>query len=229
MPTAELGRLKRVELRDIWTSEAADFTPWLGRSENLAVLSETLGLELELEAQEQSVGPFRADLLCKDLDTDTWVLVENQLERTDHVHLGQLLTYASGLNAVVIVWIAAKFTDEHRSTLNWLNEITDERFRFFGLEVELWAIGDSLAAPKFNVVSQPNNWSRSVQRAARAIDDSQLSERKLLLRRYWEGFHTALDDQKGPVSGNRKAQPQNWMHYNIGRAGFRLGVAAIRT
>ena len=108
-------------MRDIWTSESAEFTPWLARPENLSVLGETLGIDLELEAQERSVGPFRADILCKDIATDSWVLVENQLERTDHSHLGQLLTYASGLEAVTIVWVAAQFTDEHRSTLDWLN------------------------------------------------------------------------------------------------------------
>ncbi|MFC6759858.1 hypothetical protein ACFQFQ_10730 [Sulfitobacter porphyrae] len=106
-------------------------------------MGEALGIDLELEAQEKAVGPFRADILCKDIGTEEWVLVENQLERTDHGHLGQLLTYASGLEAVTIVWIAARFTEEHRSTLDWLNKITDETFRFFGLEVELWRIGDS--------------------------------------------------------------------------------------
>jgi hypothetical protein len=122
MSSSSLGRLARVELRDIWLSEAADFTPWLAREENLAVLAGALGMDLELEAQERSVGPFRADILCKDIGTDSWVLVENQLERTDHSHLGQLLTYASGLEAVTIVWIAARFTDEHRSTLDWLKQ-----------------------------------------------------------------------------------------------------------
>ena len=103
----ELGRLIRVELRDIWISESSDFTPWLAREENLVVLGEALGIDLELEAQEKAVGPFRADILCKDIGTGAWVLIENQLERTDHGHLGQLLTYASGLEAVTIVWIAA--------------------------------------------------------------------------------------------------------------------------
>src|SRR5687767_8222596 len=97
MPVINLGRLERVELRNIWLSEASDFTPWLARQENLAILGETLGIDLELEAQERPVGPFRADILCKDIETDRWVLIENQLERTDHSHLGQLLTYASGL------------------------------------------------------------------------------------------------------------------------------------
>ena len=226
--TPPLGRLEKVDLRGVWISEATDFTPWLAREENLAVLAETLTLDLELEAQEKSVGPFRADILCKDIGSGAWVLVENQLEKTDHGHLGQLLTYASGLDAVTIVWIAARFTEEHRSTLDWLNKITDDRFRFFGLEVELWRIGDSPAAPKFNIVSKPNDWSRSVAQAARAIDETELSSIRLLQRDYWAGLNLALIQLNGPVSGNRKPQPQSWMNYPIGRAGFALGAAMRR-
>jgi hypothetical protein len=226
--TPTLGRIDRVDLREIWMSEATGFTPWLARTENLALLGETLDIELQLEAQEKSVGPFRADLLCKDIGTGAWVLVENQLERTDHGHLGQLLTYASGLEAVTVVWIAARFTEEHRSTLDWLNKITDDSFRFFGLEVELWRIGASPVAPKFNMVSKPNNWSRSVASAARAIDDSELSETRLMQREYWAAFHHALETTRGSVSGNRKPQPQSWMNYPIGRSGFMLGAVMIR-
>ena len=228
MNRSTLGRLTRVELRDIWLSEAGDFTPWLAVEENLAILGEALGIDLELEAQEKFVGPFRADILCKDIGTDAWVLIENQLERTDHSHLGQLLTYASGLEAVTIIWIAAKFTDEHRSTLDWLNKITNEKFRFFGLEVELWCIGDSPAAPKFNIVSKPNDWSRSVAQAARAIDESELSETRQKQRAYWAAFHQALDRASGPVSGARKPQLQSWMGYSIGRTGFHIGSVMIR-
>lgn len=223
-----LGRLHRVELRDIWQSESSDFTPWLAREENLAVLGETLGLDLELEAQERSVGPFRADILCKDIGSNAWVLIENQLERTDHGHLGQLLTYASGLEAVTIVWIAARFTEEHRSTLDWLNKITDDTFRFFGLEVELWRIGDSPAAPKFNLVSKPNDWSRSVAQAARAIDDTELSDVRSTQVAYWEALNPVLDRLRGPVSGNRKPQPQSWMNYPVGRSEFSLGAVMVR-
>jgi hypothetical protein len=223
-----LGRLTRVELREIWITEASDFTPWLAREENLSVLAETLGIELELEAQEKAVGPFRADILCKDIGSNAWVLVENQLERTDHTHLGQLLTYASGLEAVTIVWIAARFTEEHRATLDWLNKITDDTFRFFGLEVELWRIGDSPAAPKFNIVSKPNDWSRSVATAARAIDESELSETRVIQRDYWGIFNQELARQNGRVAGNRKPRPQSWMNYSIGRGGFTLGAVMIR-
>ena len=225
---AVLGRLERVELRGIWSSESSDFTPWLARPENLTVLGETLGIDLELEAQERPVGPFRADILCKDIGTDHWVLIENQLERTDHTHLGQLLTYASGLEAVTIVWIAARFTEEHRSTLDWLNRITDDTFRFFGLEVELWRIGDSPAAPKFNIVSKPNDWSQSVAHAARAIDDAELSETRVMQRAYWDALQATLTASGGAVSGNRKPQAQSWMSYPIGRTGFHLGAGMIR-
>src|SRR4051794_30001010 len=215
-----LGRLERVDLRDIWVSEATSFTPWLARPENLTVLGDALNIDLELEAQERAVGPFRADILCKDIDTDRWVLIENQLERTDHTHLGQLLTYASGLEAVTIVWIAARFTEEHRSTLDWLNRITNESFRFFGLEVELWRIGESPAAPKFNIVCKPNDWSQQVAQAARAIDDAELSETRLMQRAYWTAFDNVLVEIGGAVRGGKKPQPQSWMAYGIGRTGI---------
>jgi hypothetical protein len=229
MTVQQLGRLERHDLRSIWTSEATEFTPWLARPENIATLGEALGLELELEAQEKAVGPFRADILCRDISTDHWVLIENQLERTDHGHLGQLLTYASGLEAVTIVWIAARFTEEHRSTLDWLNKITDDSFRFFGLEVEIWRIGDSPAAPKFNIVSKPNDWSHSVAQAARAIDEGELSETRILQRNYWTSLIKLLDEVGGPVRGNKKPQPQAWMSFPIGRSGFHLNGVMIRT
>ena len=233
MTTPALGRLIRVDkkpedLRKFWNTEATDFTPWLARSENLAELGRTLDIELELEAQEKAVGPFRADLLCKDVSTDHWVLIENQLERTDHIHLGQLLTYASGLSAVTIVWIAARFTEEHRSTLDWLNKITDENFRFFGLEMELWRIGDSPVAPKFNIVSKPNDWSQSVAQAARAIDDAELSETRIMQRAYWTAFDKVLSALGGPVTGGKKPQPQSFMSYSIGRNHFTLNAAMVR-
>jgi len=162
-----LGRLEKVELRNAWQSGSGDFTPWLAREENLKLLGEAINIDLELEAEEKNVGPFRADILCRDTASDEhWVLVENQLERTDHSHLGQLLTYAAGLKAATIVWIAERFTGEHRAALDSLNEITGERFAFFGLEVELWPIGESPMGQKFNVVSKPNDSTKTVQSPA---------------------------------------------------------------
>jgi hypothetical protein len=225
MADQQLGRLERVDLRDIWSSEAAGFTPWLARPENLELLGMTLGIDLEWEAQEKAVGPFRADILCKDIGGGHWVLIENQLERTDHLHLGQLLTYAAGLQAVTIVWIAAKFTEEHRATLDWLNKVTDESIRFFGLEVELWRIGTSLAAPSFKTISKPNDWSQSVKQAAKVIDEADLSETRVMQRNYWEALNPVLNSKGGPVLGNKKAQPQSWMAYPIGKAAIHLGAA----
>lgn len=229
MTEPAIGRLERVNLRNIWATEASDFTPWLARPENLSVLGESLGISLELEAQERSVGPFRADILCKDINTNHWVLIENQLEKTDHGHLGQLLTYASGLNAVTIVWISAQFTEEHRSTLDWLNRITDSSVRFFGVEVELFRISNSPVAPRFNIVSKPNDWSHSISQAARAIDESELSDVRLLQIQYWDNLNSVLNEHQGPIAGNKKPQPQSWMGYPIGRSNFYIGAVMVRT
>jgi hypothetical protein len=142
--------------------------------------------------------------------------------------LGQLLTYASGLEAVTIVWIAARFTEEHRSTLDWLNRITDETFRFFGVEVELWRIGSSPAAPRFNIVSKPNNWSKLVSQAARAIDEAELTSTKAMQVAYWGSLGAALMAAGGPLARERKPQPQSWMSYSIGRSGFGINAAMAR-
>ncbi|MEE2567143.1 DUF4268 domain-containing protein [Hyphobacterium marinum] len=214
-----LSRLQRVALTDIWTTEAQHFTPWLAREENLALLGGALELELEHEATEKNVGPFRADILCKDLADGSWVLIENQLGRTDHPHLGQLLTYASGLKAVTIIWIAAAFTDEHRAALDWLNSITEDDFRFFGLEVELWRIDDSAAAPKFNIVSKPNEWSKSVSKGKREIDAADLTGVKATQFEYWTAFaETATARSK--ILRPQKPRPQHWTSMSIGRSGF---------
>ena len=213
-----LGRLERIALRDIWKTEDQDFTPWLAKEENLAVLGETLGMELELKAQEKHVGPFRADILCVDTDDASYVLVENQLEKTNHSHLGQLMTYAAGLHTVTIVWIAEKFTDEHQAAMNWLNEITDTKFRFFGLEIELWRIGNSLAAPKFNIVSKPNDWSRSI---VKSVEQGDWTPAQKLYYGFWDYFSKYLvkDD---PSSSPRAPFAQSWMIFGVGRTGTSL-------
>jgi len=219
----KLGKLQRVDLRQVWLSEPGDFTPWLALAENLEILGEAIGIELELEAQEKDVGPFRADILCKDTETGSWVLIENQLGRTDHTHLGQLLTYASGLQAVSIVWIAANFTEEHRATLNWLNEITDERFNFFGLEVELWRIGDSLPAPKFNIIAKPNEWSRSVSQSAQRIANEALTETGATYLKYWQAFRDLVAARGGPLR-SQEPRAQGWTIFGIGRSGIWLSA-----
>ncbi|MCA0146762.1 DUF4268 domain-containing protein [Blastococcus sp. LR1] len=159
-----LGRLRRVaNARDVWTSESGDFTPWL--AENLDVLADELGMSLTLVAQEVPVGEFRLDVQARTSDGRV-VIIENQLERTDHGHLGQLLVYASGLEAAAVVWVAPRFRDDHRRTLDWLNERTDTGVHFFGVEVAVVQIGEAgPRAPVFEVVARPNNWQKGVKEA----------------------------------------------------------------
>jgi Domain of unknown function (DUF4268) len=149
------------------------------------------------------------------------VLIENQLERTDHMHLGQLMTYAAGLKAATIVWVANPFTEEHRAALDWLNEITDSRFNFFGLEIELWQIGESPIAPKFNLVSKPNDWSKTVIERASQV---ALTDAKELQLNFWTAFRDFVSHQHTPIRAT-KPLPQNWMNIAIGRSGF--GLAAV--
>ena len=218
MKTTELARLTAVDPKTYWKNEAADFTPWLAHAENIKLLGDTIGLEIEFEAQEKGVGPFRADLLCKSTVDDSWVLVENQLERTDHSHLGQLLTYAAGLQAVTIVWIAGKMTDEHRASLDWLNEVTDARINFFDLEIELWRIGGSPLAPKFNVVSKPNDWTKPKVVV-------ELTDTKRMQRDYWGAFRQQVAEN-GAEFSTTKPLPQHWMNIAIGKSGFQLTAIA---
>lgn len=208
---SDLGRLEKIDVRSEWADEARDFTPWLAE-ENLDLLEDTIGIDLELEATEKPVGPFNADILCKDTVEDQWVLIENQLKRTDHKHLGQLLTYASGLGAVTIVWVSDRFNDQHRSALDWLNDITDEGINFFGLEIELWQIGDSPPAPKFNVVSKPNDWSNRVSDAA---EDEELTEFDEAQLDFWTEFAEYLDENNSTINP-RKPQSQHWMDFAVG-------------
>ena len=217
-----MGRLERVALREAWEREAEDFTPWLAQEENIALLGDTIGIALEVEAQEKQVGPFRADILCLDTDStdDHWILIENQLNRTDHTHLGQLMTYAAGLDAVTIVWIASQFTDEHRDALDWLNKMTDEEIRFFGIEVELWQIGNSPMAPKFNIVSKPSKWTATSSRARRELM-AELTPHKQMQVDYWGKLQKLMLQRDGNVRP-RKGLPQFWQTFAIGRTQFEL-------
>ncbi len=227
--SAGLGRLVRVQPREVWANEAAHFTPWLAEPENVALLGETLGMDLEVEAVERAVGPFRADILCKDAGTDHLVLIENQLEASDHRHLGQILTYASGLDAFTIVWIATTIRDEHRATLDWLNEITASEVRFFALEVELWRIGASPPAPKFNVVCRPNDWTRSVKRGAAEVEDADPNGHRAEDAALWTALDARLDERDGPVVVPRQLSRSNWRNYRLGRINFGLSATVLRS
>jgi hypothetical protein len=217
----KLGRLEKLDLRTFWKKEATDFTPWLAQEENIQLLSETIGIELEVQSQEESVGPFSADILCKDTINDHYVLIENQLEKTDHTHLGQLMTYAAGLDAVTIIWISQKFTEEHRAALDWLNRITDDTFTFFGIEIELYKIGDSSPAPMFNIVSKPNDWTKQVKRSTTS---QPATDTKLLQQEYWQGLKDFMEAEKSSVK-MQNPLPQHWTNIAIGRSNFHLSAS----
>ncbi len=216
----KLGRLEKVDLREQWKKEDTDFTPWLAREENIELLSETIDLELEVQSQEENVGPFRADILCLDTANNHYVLIENQLEKTDHTHLGQLMTYAAGLDAVSIIWIAQKFTEEHRAALDWLNRITDSTFNFFGIEIELFKIGESDAAPLFNLVSKPNDWAKAVRKTA---SSQNLTETKLLQQEYWQALKDYMLESGSKIRTGKPA-PQHWTNLAIGKSDYNLAA-----
>lgn len=222
MNDLEFGRLQRVNLRNYWQREDIHFTPWLAAGENITLLGDAIGMELEVQDQEAKVGPLRADILCKNVRDNSLVLIENQLEKTDHSHLGQLLTYAAGLNAVALVWIVESFTEEHRAAMDWLNRITDEEILFFGLEIELWRIGDSAPAPKFNLAVKPNDWSKTMKEAAEASRHRNSPGQQLQVD-YWTSFGEFLSKRKTSVKPP-KPYPSNWMGYGLGRAGANLVV-----
>lgn len=224
MSEIKLGKLEKVDLRDIWASESSDFTPWLATDDNIAALGEVIGMDLEVQAQEKQVGPFRADILCQNINSpnEEWVLIENQLERTDHCHLGQIITYAAGLDAATIVWVAQNFTEEHRAAIDWLNEITQEKFRFFGLEIELWRIGTSIAAPKFNIVCKPNDWSKTV----RTVAHDELSEAKQIQQEFWQKFVDLLGEKNFAQTRIPMPKPYHALEFGIGRSGFWIATVA---
>lgn len=213
----ELGKLEKVSVREVWPKEAQDFTPWL--SQQLPLLSEVLGVPLELLATEHPVGPFRADLLCQSGSDESRVVIENQFYKTDHTHLGQLLTYVAGTGATTVVWIAETFTPEHRAALDWLNENTAVGVNFFGLELELWRISGSLPAPKFNVVSQPNNWAK----LGKASVTGELSATAQLQLDFWEGFREYVLANTSELKPQQPL-PVNWYEFSVGKSGFWLGA-----
>lgn len=202
-----LSRLEKVNLRTAWPNEATNFTPWLAEKHNLDLLAETIGIPLQLEITEKSVGAFSADILAKEPDTERWALIENQITQTDHTHLGQLLTYAAGLKAKTIIWLAEKFREEHRAAIDFLNRVTTEDFAFFAVEVELYKIGDSALAPEFSLVAKPNDWSKHTQAVKQATNADQETQR--LWKEYWTAL-IAASGQKFPPLRERAPYRGNW-------------------
>ena len=214
MTTPNLARIQRVaDLRATWPNEAQHFTPWL--AENIAELGEALGMDLELQQTEAPVGGYSLDILATDLNSSRPVIIENQLETTDHTHLGQILTYASGFDADIVVWVTREFRDEHRQALDWLNQRTGEDTQFFGVTVELWRIGGSLPAPHFNVVATPNGWRKVAARRTNNTESRGTTERS---ERYRSFFQALIDTlrEKHQFTNARKGQPQSWYSFSTG-------------
>ena len=220
--TAMLSKLERVPLRAAWRHEASDFTPWLAQEENLGALAEALSLsELELVATEHWVGDFKLDILCT--DGEDQVIIENQLEKTNHSHLGQLIAYAAGVGAKKVIWVAESFRAEHAAALQFLNDNTTDDLSFFAVEVELWRIGDSPLAPKFEVVVKPNNWTKTSREQAKAATTS--TPTKQLQLSFWTALIEKLA-KDAPQIRPQKPRPQHWLNNSIGRSGFGLNFTA---
>ncbi|MCB0742962.1 MAG: DUF4268 domain-containing protein [Ignavibacteriae bacterium] len=211
-----LGEIKKVQLRKIWKNEAYDFTPWL--AENLEQIGEAIGLELEFDSKEVSVGPFSADILAKDTGTDKFVVIENQLEKTNHDHLGKCITYASVLDASAVIWIASKFTDQHKKALDWLNDHTSDEIGFYGIKVELWQIDNSQPAVRFNVVSEPNI---AVRQATKRKEQGELSDTRKTQFEFWTAFREKLENT-GKIRSLQTPRPQYWFDVALGKSGIHL-------
>ena len=213
----ELSNLDAVDLRDVWPNEAHDFTPWL--AENVDRLGEVLGMDLEVRETEAEVGSFSLDVLAHDLGTNRPVVIENQLEPTDHDHLGKLLTYAARYDAYAVVWLVRDFRAEHRAALDWLNQRTGEDTAFFGVVVEAWRIADSPPAPRFNAVVVPNDWQKQDVSVGQGAEISETKERQ---RAFFQALIDILREEHG-VTQARKARPQNWHQFRSGFTGIRYG------
>lgn len=210
MTTNELGKLKSINPRDIWQHEAQDFTPWL--ADNLDLLSEELGLDLELVGMESTVGDFFADITATESGRKAKVIVENQLATTDHSHLGQLMTYASGQDADIVIWVTTEFRDEHRQALDWLNQRTDDSLEFYGVTITVKKIGDSLPAPEFRPVAFPNTWQKSSKSR-----EAQVSPRQAKYRPFFQSLIDDLRENHG-FTNAKKANFDNWKWFSSGHA-----------
>jgi hypothetical protein len=216
-----LGKLKKVDLRTAWKHEALDFTNWLAQEENLSILSDEIGIGLQLIETEASVGKFSVDILAEEENTGKKVVIENQLELTDHTHLGQIITYASGYDAEVVIWIVKDVRDEHKQAIDWLNDHTDDKINFFAIKMELWQIENSPPAPKFHIISKPNDWAKAIKTN---VGKSKLTDTKLLQLEFWNKFKEYVQSTNSKLR-LRKAHPQNWYSISFGTSLAHLALS----
>ena len=212
MATMKLGKLQEVDIRKLWNHEQYDFSEWLSKPENLEQLNEVIGLTLSEVEKEVYVGSYRCDLVGVDETTGDKVIIENQLEISNHDHLGKIITYASGLDAKVIVWIVKEAREEHRSAIEWLNNNTSDKLNFFLIELHAYQIGDSLCAPKFEIVEKPNDFIKNAKNKAGSGEYNKSQGERI---EFWTRFNEILIERGKPFSV-RKATTNHWYDVAIG-------------
>ena len=218
-----LGTLKKItDLRSIWPHEALNFTPWV--AENVDLLADAVGLDITVDETESSVGDFNVDIYASETGTDRKIIIENQLEDTDHDHLGKLITYASGKGADVVIWVVKHAREEHKAAVEWLNNHTDDKIGFFLCEIKLFQIGDSQIAPAFTVVERPNDWTKEIRKTASANSTQQ---QRL---EYWQAFndYAFTDANFSRIFNKRKPTTDHWMDFSIGSSACHIAVSQKR-
>ena len=218
-----LGTLKEItDLRSIWSHEALNFTPWV--AENVDLLADAVGLDITVDETESSVGDFNVDIYASETGTDRKIIIENQLEDTDHDHLGKLITYASGKGADVVIWVVKHAREEHKAAVEWLNNHTDDKIGFFLCEIKLFQIGDSQIAPAFTVVERPNDWTKEIRKTASANSTQQ---QRL---EYWQAFndYAFTDANFSRIFNKRKPTTDHWMDFSIGSSACHIAVSQIQ-
>lgn len=220
----KLGKFKKVALREIWKHEALDFTNWLALDENLELLSDVLETGIVNAQTEVGVGKFSVDILAED-ENGHKVIIENQLETTNHDHLGKIITYASGLQAETIVWVVKNAREEHEQAVNWLNENTNEKVNFFLIEIEAWKIDDSAPAPRFNIIAKPNDWAKTIKQSSAG---NKMTELKLKQQEFWNRLKEYGESNSKYVKSWQKALPQQWMNISFGTSQAHL-AATVNT
>ena len=223
MDKVKLGKLQEVDIRKVWPHEQYDFSKWLSAEENIQELGNTLNLSLTDVETEKFVGTYRCDILCRDEITGKIVLIENQLEQTNHDHLGKILTYASGLDASVVVWVVASARDEHASAIEWLNKHTDDSISFFLIEIHAYKIGNSEPAPQFKIIEQPNDFVKTVKHIAQ---DKGMNESQSCRLEFWTRFNDILE-QRGKPFNKRKATTDHWYSVAVGSSECQISIDLV--
>ena len=210
----DLGKLQKVDLRSVWKHEATDFSAWLVKPENLDVLAEQLGIEIDPIGTEVPVGRFKIDILAKEPNTNEQIIIENQLEQTNHDHLGKVITYAAGLDARYLIWIVKDVLPEHLKAIEWLNEHLDDEIRCFLIKIEVWQIGDSKPAPRFEIISVKNDWVASLKQTASSTEISPL---KIKQQQFWSDFCDFCKNKDSNIKLHKPA-PQHWLNFSMGNS-----------